>query len=291
MQAVAAAEVVSSRTKGLVKRMDHEMPEAANGCRTIEAGGAALARIFPGKGPVVALALHAGHELRPGLATYLNLTEAERRREEDPHTASMAPSGITCIEVLRSRFEVDLNRPRFRAVYQGPHDAWGLDIYRTELPDDEDRVSRTVHDAFYAEAFEVLSHVAQTYGRFVVLDLHSYNHRREGESAPPSPAVRNPEVNLGTGRLDRQRWASVVDGFSAAMCDAGFDCRENVKFRGGHFAQWVTDTFPQAGAALAIEFKKTYMDEWSGVVDEVAVGRIRSALQRAVLAISEGLLK
>jgi hypothetical protein len=37
----------------------------------------------------------------------------------------------------RSRFEVDLNRPRREAVYRIPEDAWGLDIWRDEvLPDD-----------------------------------------------------------------------------------------------------------------------------------------------------------
>lgn len=265
--------------------------EAPSSVCIIEAGGAPLARVVAGNGPVVAVALHAGHAMRDGLDGYLALAASARLREEDPHTARMAPRGITSVEVLRSRFEVDLNRPRFRAVYQGPQDAWGLNVYRSELPDDLDRDSRTVYDAFYAQAFAILSRVAETYGHFVVLDLHSYNHRRNGASAPAAPAEENPEVNLGTGRLDRQRWAPVVDGFSAVMCGSGFDCRENVKFRGGHFAHWVAETFPQTGAVLAIEFKKTYMDEWTGLVDEAAVARVRSALEAAVPVITAALPK
>jgi N-formylglutamate amidohydrolase len=257
--------------------------------RTIDAAGAPLARIAPGAGPVVAVALHSGHGLRPGLADYLALAEDERLREEDPHTARMAPRAVTRIDVLRSRFEVDLNRPRFRAVYQGPGDAWGLDVYRDELPDDEDTVSRSVYDAFYATAFQVLSAAEREHGRFVVLDLHSYNHRRDGAKGPEAPVESNPEINLGTGRFDRTRWAPVVEGFSATMQGAGFDCRENVKFQGGHFARWVTETFPNAGAALAIEFKKTYMDEWTGLPDEAAIARIRGALETAVLAIEAAL--
>jgi N-formylglutamate deformylase len=271
--------------------VEHLEQSAVGTVLGIDVGGAPLARIVAGNGPVVAVALHAGHALREGLREHLALTEEERLREEDPHTARMAPAGIISIEVLRSRFEVDLNRPRFRAVYQGPQDAWGLDVYRSELPDDLDRVSRTVYDAFYAQAFAVLSHVAEMYGRFVVLDLHSYNHRRDGACALAAPSTENPEVNLGTGRLDRTRWAPVVEGFSAVMRDAGFDCRENVKFRGGHFAHWVAETFPETGAALAIEFKKTYMDEWTGLVDEAAVARIRGALEAAVPVISAALAK
>jgi N-formylglutamate amidohydrolase len=170
-------------------------------------------------------------------------------------------------------------------VYEGADDAWGLEVYRCELPKAADRVSREVYDAFYASAFDLLSAVATEHGRFVVLDLHSYNHRRDGATAPAAPAAANPEVNLGTGWLDRDRWAPVVDGFSAAMRDAGFDCRENVKFRGGHFAHWVADTFPDSGAVLAVEFKKTYMDEWTGCVDEAAVERIRLALEAATAAV------
>ena len=73
------------------------------------------------------------------------------------------------------------------------------------------------------------------------------------------------------------------------MTDAGFDCRENVRFRGGHLARWVAETFPETGAALAIEFKKTYMDEWSGTADDVAIERIRTTLGAAVPALTSAL--
>ena len=257
--------------------------------RTFCAGGEPLARILTGPSPIVALALHAGHAVRSELAPYLAISEDDRLREEDPWTARMAPDGITRIEVLRSRFEIDLNRPQFRAVYQGPEDAWGLDVYHGELPDDVDRVSRDVYDAFYAEAYTVLTQVIRDFGHFVVLDLHSYNHRRDGVGAPAAPLSENPEVNLGTGRLNRLRWAPVIEEFSAVVNGAGFDCRENVKFRGGHFARWVAETFPETGAALAIEFKKTYMDEWSGAVDDDAVVRIRATLGAAIPALASAL--
>ena len=266
--------------------LDQEVAETA---RTVVTDGIPLARIVPGTGPVVAVALHAGHLVRPELEKHFAIVQEDRLREEDPQTGAMAPRGIARIEVLRSRFEIDLNRPRFRAVYRGPGDAWGLGVYRSELPEAEARVSRSVYDAFYSEALAVLSRVADEQGGFVVLDLHSYNHRRGGPAATAAATIDNPEVNLGTGRLDRHRWAPVVEGFSAVMRDAGFDCRENVRFRGGHFAQWVAETFPQTGVVLAIEFKKTYMDEWTGLVDEAAVARIRSALEAAVPVVSAAL--
>lgn len=259
--------------------------------RIVSAGGAPLARVTTGDGgPVIAVALHDGHAVRPGLVGRLGLDESERLREEDPFTARFVPDGLPLIQVLRSRFEVDLNRPRYRAVYQGPQDAWGLRVWRGELPDAEDRVSRGVYDAFYALAFDELSRVAEEHGRFVVFDLHSYNHRRDGADGAPADVAGNPEINLGTGRIaDRSRWSPVVDAFADSFARDGYDIRENVKFSGGHFAHWVSDTFPQTGCALAIEFKKTYMDEWTGVADPTAIDRGRAALHGAAMAVRESL--
>lgn len=246
-------------------------------------------RVLPGSGPVLAVSLHAGHTLRAGLSEYVALRDDERLREEDPYTAWMVPVGIPCIEVLRSRFEVDLNRPRERAIIRGPGDAWGLSVLGRDLPEDVEWTSLRVYDEFYRVAHEIIARVARQHGRFVVLDLHSYNHRREGASALPAPVAENPEVNLGTRWVDRERWDPIVAAFMQAMMAAGFDCRENVKFQGGYFARWVSESFAGAGVVLAIEFKKTFMDEWTGQLDESALERIGSALGDAVGRVSSSL--
>jgi len=237
-----------------------------------------LVRITPGFGPVIAFALHAGHALRADLDDYIALSDADRLREEDPFTASMVPDGLPVVEAVRSRFEVDLNRPRERAVYRDSDDAWGMELYRRPLSAEAHAASLAAYDEFYDSAHRVLRQVEREHGRFVVLDLHSYNHRRAGRLAEPAPVEGNPEVNLGTGRIDRDRWRDVVEEFVSSMSESGLDCRENVRFRGGHFSQWVSDMFPESGVALAIEFKKTYMDEWTGCADPVALERIRRAL-------------
>ncbi|HET6352261.1 MAG TPA: N-formylglutamate amidohydrolase [Coriobacteriia bacterium] len=250
--------------------------------RVIDAGGAPLARLRAGDGPVLAIALHAGHALRPDLVEHLALVDDERLREEDPFTAQMAPDAIPLVEALRSRFEVDLNRPRFRCVYQGPHDSWGLHVYSHELPDAVDRVSRAVYDTFYAAIFDEIARALETHERLVVLDLHSYNHRRDGAGAKPADPARNPEINLGTQHIDRVRWAPVVDAFTETMTGAGYQVGENVKFGGGHLAHWLVEQFGDCVCPLAIEFKKTYMDEWSGEPDAAAIARAKDALTASV---------
>ena len=72
--------------------------------------------------PLLATAIHAGHEIRPEVSSFLKLDEASRLREEDPFTDQIANCGCASVAVSRSRFEVDLNRARADAVYRIPND-------------------------------------------------------------------------------------------------------------------------------------------------------------------------
>jgi N-formylglutamate deformylase len=55
------------------------------------------------------------------------------------------------------------------------------------------------YDAFYDAMRRLLSEFSEQHGSFVVLDLHTYNHCREGPNGPPADPASKPEVNLGTG--------------------------------------------------------------------------------------------
>jgi len=244
--------------------------------------------------PVAAAAIHDGHVLRTDVRPAMALTEQQRLREEDPYTARWAEVAETRLIGLRSRFEVDLNRPRDRAVYQQPQDAWGLDVWRAPPSPSVVAASLAQYDAFYAAAGRALAHMRDTWGRFVVLDLHSYNHRRDGPNAPPADPATHPEVNIGTSNMDRRRWAPVVDRAIAHLGTVDFmgrrlDVRENVKFRGGHFPQWIHDTFPAHACAIAIEFRKSFMDEWTGTPDTTHVQEIRNVLASLVPELTQAL--
>jgi hypothetical protein len=244
--------------------------------------------------PLVAAAIHDGHGVRAEVAAALALTEFKRLREEDPFTGGWTMIASTRIVGLRSRFEVDLNRPRERAVYRRPEDAWGLHVWKQEPPAELIDRSLELYDAFYHDVHALLSRAARRFGRFVVYDLHSYNHRRDGPEAPAADPEANPEVNIGTGSMDRGRWGPVVDAFMGSLraFDYGgrrLDVRENVKFRGGHFSQWIHERFPETACSLAIEFKKFFMDEWSGEPDPVQLDAIRQALASTVPAVLEAL--
>lgn len=244
-------------------------------------GGTSDAVTFVGewRGPVVAASVHAGHELRPEIAQVMVLDEAERFREEDPWTDRIAAVVPDRVVTTRSRFEADLNRPRREAVYRTPDDCWGLDVWRDGVLSDElFEGSLATYDAFYDALAPRLDGLAER-GSFVLLDVHSYNHRRHGPDAPPAPAAENPEVNVGTGSLDHDLFGPLVERFMGDLRDASLGCgpldaRENVAFEGRNLAWWVHDRYPRVGCVLAVEFKKTFMDEWTGELHE---GQLRCA--------------
>jgi N-formylglutamate deformylase len=245
-------------------------------------------------GQFIATAIHVGHDVRPEFAAELVLPEPDRLREEDPHTDEIGALIPARVVVHRSRFEVDLNRKRDESVYRTAEEAWGLDLLR-DPPLDEFLVtgSLEVYDAFYAELGRRLDAVAER-GPFVVFDIHSYNHRREGADAAAALAEENPEVNVGTGSLDRGRFGSVVDAFmtslEAADTSGGpLDVRENIRFRGRQLAAWTHARYPDRAVVLALEFKKTFMDEWTGEVDRARIDELARALARTVPAVEASL--
>ncbi len=253
--------------------------------------------IQPSEGPLVAAAIHDGHDVRGELSPRLALSDQERLREEDPYTGKWAEMATTSIVVHRSRFEVDLNRPREKAVYLRPEDAWGLHVWRNPLPDAILDRSYRLYDAFHEEIEALIRRLVKRHGRVVVFDLHSYNHRRGGPEARPDRPSDNPTINLGTSNMDLTRWGGVVDRFERSMQAVALrgeplDIRRNVKFRGGNFPQWIHETFPESACALAIEVKKVFMDEWTSVLDTEAHGAIGRGLAAAgkdiVALLSEG---
>jgi N-formylglutamate deformylase len=237
-----------------------------------------------GVGPVVATAIHDGHHVRESVLRQLALDDLERLREEDPFTGGWSSVAPTRVIGLRSRFEVDLNRAREKAVYRVPEDAWGLKVWSDELAAEDYEESLAEYDLFYQNLRQVLDAKVLECGRFVILDIHTYNHRRDGADAEPADSKANPQVNVGTGTLkERQQWAPLIDRFISDLGAYDFpgsalDVRENVKFFGGNLARWTHENYPDSGCVLSVEFKKFFMDEWSGEPDPKLVDAIGGAL-------------
>jgi N-formylglutamate amidohydrolase len=239
-----------------------------------------------GDSPLVACAIHDGHAMRPEISSLIQLDTSARRYEEDPHTGAWTSIAPTRIISLRSRFEFDLNRPREKAVYLSPDDCWGLNVWKSPPSSAIVARSLTAYDEFYAHLRWLLERLVARHRQVVVFDLHSYNHLRDGTDSHGADPAENPEVNLGTGSLDRPRWARLVERWLAEMraynyFGRGLDVRENVKFMGGACVGWIHQNFPGSVCALAIEVKKFFMNEWTGQLDTAKHQAIGNALARA----------
>ena len=246
-------------------------------------------RVTRGEDPILATALHAGHELRPDVAALMKLSDEERLREEDPYTDLWVNVAANSIIIDRSRFEVDLNRPREGAVYAKPSDAWGLDIWTSPPPEDLLQRSLELHDQFFEELAVMCDELLENHGHLLVLDIHSYNHRRGGPDAPVDDPLLHPEINLGTESI-HPSWEPFVTSFAQTMSslpfyDGSLDVRQNVKFRGGRMSRWINDRYGERALSIAIEVKKIYMDEWTGVLDEGVTEDVGSELNAAAASV------
>ncbi len=240
-----------------------------------------------GESPVIATAIHDGGGVRESLLSHFALNALQRRREEDPFTAFLLSDVPNQVIFHRSRFEIDLNRKRAEAVYRRPEQAWGLKVWRDALPEAEEVKSLAVHDEYYTMLFALLKGIEAGEGKFVLLDIHSYNHRRDGPDVRTDPKDA-PDINIGTFSMDRDRWRYVVDPLiehfrSIELNGNPLDVRENIAFQGkGEQTRFVHEHFPENGCAIAIEFKKIFMDEWSGQPDLAVLDELRRGVTAAV---------
>jgi len=242
-------------------------------------------------GPVVATAIHDGHSIRPSLQPLLALDDDARLREEDPLTGLLTDVGDVRIRVPVSRFEVDLNRPREAAVYSRPEDCWGLRAWRAPLPADEVERSLARWDRFYAMFAELVERLLERWDTLLLIDLHSYNHRRDGADGAPAPQADNPDIELGLTTVAPGRWRQVAERFAGTLRATPVngrapDVRANVRFpTGGHFPEWVYARWGERVCTISPEYKKIFMDEWSGRVDLAALRSLHQGLHAAVAAI------
>lgn len=133
-------------------------------------------------------------------------------------------------------------------------------------------------------------------GHFVVFDLHSYNHRRNGTNGSPANPHENPEVNIFIGTMDRSKWGHLVDGLITDLCDFNFnnrhfDVRENIRFKGDQLSRWIHQTFPQSACSISFECKNNFMEEWSGKPNQQKLEKIRLALRSTIRGVLEELKK
>ncbi|MBC8415761.1 MAG: N-formylglutamate amidohydrolase [Candidatus Cloacimonetes bacterium] len=232
--------------------------------------------------PIVCTAIHNGHDLSESVKRNMAISEQTQFYEEDPFTEKFTAICNNRIIVNTSRFEVDLNRSREKSVYLKPKDAWGLSLWKSHTSKEVLKESYRKYEGFYRIVKHHFLEMEKRFGKFFVYDIHSYNHRRNGIKAPADNPSKNPEIILGTNNMP-ETWIPLVYEIQHKLqkfdyFDRNLDVRINVKFAGGHFSRWIHRNFPDSACCLAIEFKKIFMDEWTGELDKEKFDLLKEAL-------------
>lgn len=232
--------------------------------------------------PIIATAIHAGHIMRYNLHPYLNISPPDRMREEDPFTDLFTQFFSNKIIVNQSRFEFDLNRPRDKAIYQTAEDAWGLTVWNSPLPEGMVNYSLDYYDRFYSDLRDYLDKFKKRYKFFILLDIHSYNFRRNGRHALPMAPYTNPDINLGTESIS-PKWRPLLSKFidylqHQTVGSRFIDARENIKFKGGYFPRWINQNYGECCCAIALEYKKIFMNEWTNTVNTKMLDNLMTSL-------------
>ncbi|MCD4796856.1 MAG: N-formylglutamate amidohydrolase [Candidatus Cloacimonetes bacterium] len=242
--------------------------------------------------PIICTAIHNGHELSEKVKENIAISKKTQLYEEDPFTARFTKICNNRIIVNTSRFEVDLNRSREKSIYKLPKDAWGLSVWKKPPSKEIIKVTNEKYKKFYKILKLHLSEMQQKFGIFFVYDIHSYNYRRDGMNS--ESGARDPEIILGTNNMP-SKWMSLVNKVQNDLQNFDFfgrnlDVRINVKFSGGNFSRWIHRNFPDSACCIAIEFKKIFMDEWTGKLDEQKFIQLKEALSSTLSGIKSNLV-
>lgn len=220
------------------------------------------------RSPFWAFAIHDGHHIDADLEPYLHISPEDRLREEDPYTAILAELPFSRFVCGTSRFQLDLNRNKDGAIYLTPEQSWGIQVWRIALPQHiKDKLYES-YDMLYRKITQQIQHTIDRYGYFVVYDIHSYNALRDGPTAMIDK-VNNPQINIGTAN-NHSKWqeltSALMDGLRTGKDGQTYDVRENVKFKGGFLSSYLNEQFGDYGCVFSIEFRKDFMNEWTGEV-------------------------
>ncbi len=225
------------------------------------------------------LAIHAGSRVRENLREVMDVNREDRYREEDPFTERFIRDFPIQVVALDSRFEYDLNRPEERAIYPASELTWGLKVWTRPLTDEE-RAETLAKYREYHTLIDIVTEYLLRKNRYaVIFDCHSYNYQRDARI--PWYDSDKPVINLGTEAVNREIFGGVIDTFLAQMKTLAVDGRhitagENVVFRGGYVSRRLSQAHYDNLLVLAIEFRKIFMDEWSGELYDDRLEQISS---------------
>jgi N-formylglutamate deformylase len=242
------------------------------------------------------VSMHSGRRIRNEILNILSVSEAARYREEDPFMDRFISDFPIRITGRDSRFEYDLNRNPYMAIYDFNQPKWGLQVWKQEVTEEQRIRSIKKHREFHALLEMVCRYLLGQNRHALVFDLHAYCYQRETRQAWYEDD--RPEINIGTGAINREVFEPAITCFKSSIRRTkinGHPLRisENEIFFGGYLSRHLSRMYHERLLVLALEYKKIFMDEWTGElypdVLEDLIRDFRMAADRAVEACLSGL--
>lgn len=248
---------------------------------------------YRGDSPIIGTAMHYHHAIRADIKDKMVLSDEARFYEEDPETHRFLGRVMHCLTPNQSRYELDLNRPPDTTLYTEPKLAWGQQVWGEPLNQFEREFSLEKWYEFHTMMDCAVEDAITHHGYAVVLDFHSYNHQRKGPTNWRTDD--KPVINLGTRHLDLDDFGrKLKDDFCAdiqqhTVLGEEAMIQENGVFYGGYLNRRLSHLFGKRAITLSVEYKKVYMDEASGVVDETILQDLVNQMDESIVAMAERL--
>jgi N-formylglutamate deformylase len=215
----------------------------------------------------IGVTLHAGINVRSGLLNVMEVSPGDRCREEDPYTDRFIEEFPLRIIARDSRFEYDLNWEMERSIYSAGEKKWGLTVWNRELTAEERALTFSKYREFHAILDLLVDEMVQQGAPVILFDMHAFCFQREGRICWFEDD--KPEINLGTRYVNRRLFSTLINVFLEGLSGKKIDNHpvrlgENELFSGGYLARKFSEKYNHQVLVMAIEFKKIFMDEWTG---------------------------
>ncbi len=225
--------------------------------------------------PYICTAIHDGHRLRNEIVGNCALSDAERFYEEDPYTGEFISAMPITVTGCDSRYEYDLNRAPETAIYE---EAWGKVVWNTPLTDEQKAQSLEKHNSFYRVISALYKRVIKHHGGCLVYDIHSYNYKRKNDNTP--------DFNIGTEQLNTDKYGDVINHWNDELNTitiANHEIRSAIDevFYGRGYQATIAKDFDNT-LVLPTEFKKIFMNELTGEVDNDVISELKPRFEQAI---------
>lgn len=241
---------------------------------------------YDGSTPIIGTALHYNGRIRRDMWPKLALDRPSRYYEEDPETHKFLGSLMHTLTPNQSRFELDLNRPPDTTIYTKPSLAWGLETWKEPMTQYEREFTLEKWYEFQTMIDAAVEHAVEQFGYAIIFDFHSYNYQRKEYVDWRTDG--KPVINLGTRHLSLDaRGTEIKDWFFDRLRQhtvLGEEClvEENGVFYGGYLNRRLSHLYQHRCITLSVEYKKVYMDERTGIVDEAILGDLVSQMDETI---------